>query len=148
MRKVIVPNAVLLAEAVGMLSNQHTVCIRAKGRSMLPFIVSGRDSVILQQPRALHRGDIVLAEATQGNYVLHRIVHITSDQVTLMGDGNLIQKEQCSVEQIRAIAIKVIRNGKYIDCNASSERWKVCLWMALLPVRRYLLAIYNRINRQ
>lgn len=148
MRKVIVPNAVLLAEAVAMLNNQHTVCIGVKGSSMRPFIVGERDSVVLQQPQTLRKGDIVLAEATQGNYVLHRIVHIAEDRVVLMGDGNLIQKEQCSVEQIRAIAIKVIRSGKYIDCNAPSERWKVCLWMALLPVRRYLLAIYNRMNRQ
>lgn len=146
MRTVIMPNDVLLPEVVAMVNTGRSVTLRTKGVSMLPFIVGGRDSVILQRataPLALY--DIVLAEVTPGHYVLHRIVGIRGEAITLMGDGNLLQQEHCTPAQIRAKAVKIVRDGKHIDCHTPAEQRKARLWHALTPLRRYLLAIYRRI---
>jgi hypothetical protein len=43
MRSVTLPNEVMLPEVAKMLSEGKQVTIKAKGNSMLPFIVGGRD---------------------------------------------------------------------------------------------------------
>jgi hypothetical protein len=40
----IIPNNVLFDDVVSMLSKGHTVTLRAKGNSMFPFIIGGRDA--------------------------------------------------------------------------------------------------------
>jgi hypothetical protein len=112
---------------------------------MLPFIRGSRDSVLLGKPSRLCVGDVVLAEVAKARYVLHRIAGINGDMITLMGDGNLIGTEVCREKDIIAVALKVIKDGKEIDCGSVSYKRKVKVWRSLLPIRRYLLAIYKRI---
>ena len=152
MQRLTIPNDVLLPEVVRLLRDDQNVTLRTKGNSMLPFIHGGRDSVVLQHPHNLHRGDIVLACLADGRFVLHRIVGFDEDSsrhpqsvVVLMGDGNLCETERCTRADITGKAVKIIRNNKYIDCSAPSEQRKVRVWIALLPLRRYLLAIYRQV---
>lgn len=135
----------LLAEVETLLGQGNAVTLQVTGRSMLPFLVEGRDSVVLRQMESLEQGDIVLAHLSQG-YVLHRIYHIDdnieSDTIRLMGDGNLYAQEICCRKNICAKATAMIRNGKTVDCTSRKERIKAWIWMRLLPVRRYLLWMY------
>ena len=91
-------------------------------------------------------GDVVLAEISQGTYVCHRIVSIDGDMITMRGDGNTVGTEQCPLSSVRAILTAVVRGGKtyYIS---TSRTWKTYswLWMHLLPLRRYMLAVYRRL---
>ena len=143
--KRIVPNDVMLGEVRKMIAEGHSVTIKVKGSSMLPFIVGGRDSVRLVKPSHLKERDIVLAEIDEGHYVLHRIKRIEPTRITLMGDGNLKGIEYCRPKDIAAKVEVIFRNGKSIDPWASSEQRKVGIWLALTPIRRILLAIYRRI---
>lgn len=144
MQRITVPNKVLLPEVARLLAEGQTVTLKGKGNSMLPFIVGGRDSVVLQKACHLQPGDIVLAHLPDERFVLHRIVQCSDDTFTLMGDGNLQGMEQCQRADIAGQAVKIIRNGKYIDCSAEGERRNAKLWRMLLPIRRYLLAVYRR----
>lgn len=142
----ILPNHILLPEVEKLVSEGVCVTIRVKGDSMLPFIRGGRDSVELQHPQTLRQRSIVLARLADGNYVLHRIVHLSEDEVVLMGDGNLWGTERCKRTDITAEVTRIVRNGKTVSCSCKAEKAKVRIWLALLPVRRYLLAIYRRLN--
>jgi hypothetical protein len=113
---------------------------------MLPFIIGGKESVILQQPELPKVGDVVLAWASPGRWVVHRIIRIDGHQVTLMGDGNLMGTEQCTLHDIKAIATHVVdaRERTFYLYN----RWRKSaakIWFWLRPIRRYLLAIYRRL---
>ncbi|MEA5127407.1 MAG: S24/S26 family peptidase [Proteiniphilum sp.] len=145
MRSVILSNEIMLPEVAKMLSEGKQVTIRAKGNSMLPFIVGGQDNVVLERKKSYAVGDIVLAEISPKLFVLHRILKIDDAQVTLMGDGNISGMEKCRKENICGRAIAIIHKGKQIDCNSKRARRKARLWKILLPGRRYLLAIYRRI---
>lgn len=147
MQRLTVPNDVLLPDVERLLDEGTTVTLRVKGRSMLPFIVGGRDSVVLVKVRHLQEGDMVLARLAGGRYVLHRIIRISGDAVTLMGDGNLQGTEQCRTADICGKVVKILRNGRYIEPDTPAERRKASLWRRLRPVRRYLLAVYRRINK-
>ena len=146
--KLLLPNNLLLRELEGMLADERTVMLKTKGDSMLPFIVGGRDSVLIRRPsgiKSLQTGRIVLAHLPDSRYVLHRIVRIRGTEVILMGDGNCRETESCPLSDIKGIVTKIIRNGRYVDCNTRAERYKAEIWSALLPIRRYLLYIYRRI---
>ena len=142
----VVPNDILLGEVKSMLAEGKDVVIPTKGNSMLPFIRGERDSVKLRKLDTLEVGDIVLAEISEGKYVLHRVFALEGDIVTLMGDGNLRGMEQCRRRNIAGTAITILRDGeKEVDCRSRKARRRAGRWRALLPFRRIILGIYRRI---
>ena len=62
-----------------------------------------------------------------------------------MGDGNCVGVEHCRLDEIAALALNVVTpGGKH--CPLYSP-WRVRashLWWKLLPVRRWILAVYRR----
>lgn len=146
--KITIPNVILLAEVERMLKEGINVTLRTKGNSMLPFIHGGKDSVILTGTFLLRKGDIVLAKTDKENYVLHRIIEIDNQTVTLMGDGNLRGTEICHTENICGKVITILQNGKKIDPYSRKARLLSVYWFRLLPIRKYLLAIYRTICPQ
>ena len=51
-------DALIMAEAIRLVGEGVSVTFPVNGRSMLPFIVGGRDSVILEKPVDLRVGDV------------------------------------------------------------------------------------------
>lgn len=139
-----IPNPALFREVAGWLSAQQSVTLKVMGSSMWPFLTGGRDEVVIapltpRQP--LSCGEIVLARLSDESYVLHRIIRIDDRHLTLMGDGHWRQREHCSPADIIGRVITIRRNGHTIDCTGRAERFRVQLWMQLLPLRRYLLFV-------
>lgn len=144
--KVRISNDIYLAEVCNILDEGKDVCITARGNSMLPFIVSDMDKVILRKSPHVKVGDIALARIAEGKYVLHRVLTLGGDgNVVLMGDGNIGGVERCSREDICGIVTHVITpGGKKLDVNAPWRKSAARFWRVLLPLRRYILAIYRR----
>ena len=141
MGKVVLPNDVMLGEVSQLLHEGREVVMTPKGNSMRPFIRGQVDSVRLQRPEELKVGDIALARH-DGRYVLHRIIKIDGNQVTMMGDGNLQGVEQIQKSDITGVVVEIITpEGKR---RKPSNGW---IWRKLLPFRKYLLKIYRKWNR-
>ena len=139
---------VLIAEAIRRVENGESVTLPVQGHSMLPFIIGWRDCVILQKPTQPKVGDVVLAWLHSGHYVLHRIIQIESDCVTLMGDGNIKETEHCRLEDVKALATHVVDvKGRTHYLYSKWRRWAAKVWWYVRPVRRYLLAIYRRTHK-
>ena len=141
------PNEALLPEVADLLARGSEVEIRTKGSSMLPFIVGDRDSVRLKAMPVYAEGDPVLAEIAKGRFVLHRIVKIQGDCVTLKGDGNLVGTETCRLADIKGKAIAVVKpSGRVKDLAGPKALKRARRWNALpYFVRRYYLAILRRL---
>ena len=136
----------IMQEAIRLVSEGVSVTFPVNGRSMLPFIVGGVDSVVLVKSETLKVGDVVLAQVEGGRYVVHRIVCLNGDVVTLMGDGNLAGREHCRLADVRARATHVVgKGGKRRSLDSLGSRLAAKIWYAVLPFRRWLLAIYRRI---
>ena len=139
---------VIIEEAIRLVGEGVCVTLPVSGRSMLPFIIGDRESVILQRPGCLQVGDVVLAWVDGYRYVVHRIISIDGEQVTLMGDGNLVGTEHCVLGDVKAVATHVVdAGGRRHDLYAAWRRVAARWWYHLRPVRRYLLGIYIRIKR-
>ena len=138
----------IISEAIRLVEEGVSVTLPVDGRSMLPFIIGGKESVVLQRPRQPQIGDVVLALAEDGRYVVHRIIRIDGDHVTLMGDGNLVGTERCTIANIKALATHVVdAKGQMHQIDTPWRRRAAQLWWHLRPVRRYLLAIYRRVKK-
>ena len=144
MQKKLIANHILVNEIEQLVNEGSHVTFVPKGSSMLPFIRGGRDSVVLKKDMDLSPLDIVLAKAGS-TFVIHRVITIDGERLTLMGDGNICGTEQCNKTDVIAKVIKIIKEKKEIDCTGKSHLRAAALWTYLRPVRRYLLAIYRRI---
>ncbi len=138
-------NESYFSEVTRLLAEGHSVTIPTKGSSMLPFIVGGRDRVVLCPAVALQTGDIVLAHLPEYGYVLHRIYRLSGNEVTLMGDGNIKAVERCRVEDVVGRVAGILRNGRCVDCLSPVARRRARLWRQLLPLRRCLLFVYKKL---
>ncbi len=136
----------ILEEATRLAKEGLSVTLPVKGNSMLPFIIGGKESVILQKPDHPKLGDVVLAWVENCRYVVHRIIKIDGHDVVLMGDGNIIGTEHCKIDDICAIATHVVSaDGKRHDLYSKWRMRATRLWWYLRPIRRYILAIYRRL---
>ena len=138
----------IIQEAVKLVEEGICVTLPVDGRSMLPFIIGGEDSVLLEKPQKSEIGDVVLAWVEQCRFVVHRIIAINGDEVTLMGDGNIRGVEQYRLNDIKASVTYVVdKKGKRRNIKDRKHRCGSYIWRNLRPVRRYLLAIYKIIWR-
>ncbi|MBO5185670.1 MAG: S24/S26 family peptidase [Prevotella sp.] len=140
------PNATFLPEVIRLTDAGHTVTLPLRGYSMRPFLEDGRDKAILVKPIDINVGDVVLAEISEGHFVLHRIISICDDTIILRGDGN-IGVEHCCLKDVKAIATGFYRKNRSTADYTNERKWIVYswLWTRLFPIRRYLLYIYRHL---
>lgn len=151
------PNEIYIPMICEYLSETKTVELNLKGNSMRPFLESDRDQGFLLKANGVKKGDVVLAEIEPKHFVLHRIDSISVNDVkfkgicflpeadvTLRGDGNPKGTESCKLKNVKAVCVKVNRNGKIFDLK-SSKIWKAYSWWwtHTLALRRYQLALYR-----
>ena len=141
-------DSVIIEEASRLVREGVCVTLPVNGQSMLPFIIGGKESVILQKPENLKVGHVVLAWVDGNHYVVHRIKAIDGDAVTLTGDGNLGGLEHCQLSDVRALATHVVdAKGRKRDLYTKWRMRGVTLWNMMFPLRRYILGVYRRIKR-
>lgn len=145
-REIKLSNAEFLPEIVKLLDEGHTVTLRLRGFSMRPFLEDNRDKALMTKATNPKVGDPVLAEIEPKHFVLHRIVRIDGDRVTLRGDGNL-GSEHCTLADVKASIIGFYRKGRTTLDRTDGWKWRTYsfIWTRLYPIRRYLLAFYRRV---
>lgn len=138
MKSIQVPNEVLIPQVEQLVAKGIEVTIRARGNSMLPYIRGDRDNVVLQRAESVEVGDIVLVRLP-GRFVMHRIIEAQGDSFVMMGDGNIRGTESFSREEIIGKVVCIVKpDGRRVIPG------KARIWRRLLPIRRYILAIYRR----
>jgi len=153
MEKWVVDNIELLGEIERLLAMGKLVEMTPSGRSMLPFIKGDRDTVTLERCETLNVGDIALAKITANSgkiaemqltkyYVLHRVIAIDGDDVVLMGDGNITGQERCKTSDVIGIVV-----GIHDEKGNAKRLSKGRIWYRLLPIRKWLLKAYRKIEK-
>jgi hypothetical protein len=150
MKTIQIPNDILIPKIKEVLDRGATATLRVKGYSMRLFLENERDLVTLKKPvcSLLKPGDVVLAEDKPRHYVLHRIIKREGDNLILKGDGNVYGIEKCTVSNVIGIVTHFHRKGRNTPDAVTGWKWRTYsfIWLALSPIRRYILAIYRRIK--
>lgn len=131
------PNEILIPEIGRLLAEGYEVRFTPSGVSMRPFIEGGRDTVVLRQKEDVRVGDICLCKVGE-RFVLHRVIAVSENLVTLMGDGNLTGTESCLIGDVLGTVIRVEWPSGRQKCLTDGR-----IWRALLPLRRILLKLYR-----
>jgi len=140
----------MMEEIRTLISEGKTVCIKAKGNSMNPFIEHLRDDMTIGpwKDEDIRKGCVALVKDTKGSYLIHRIIKRDKETVTLIGDGNVGVYETAEIGNIIGILYSITRKGKV--WKTDSKVWKLYsrLWMFLLPLRRWPLGLWRRLFRE
>lgn len=142
-----IPNEIFFAEVQIQLKQGKKVRIRVRGSSMFPFLRDG-DEVLLQAPRTsdLQRGAIVVAFTDEIPVVLHRIVKVDKEKITLSGDGNTGQWEHSSPDRVIAKVIRCYRGKRSWRVDSFFSRLCGSLWAAMHPWRKHIVLSAWRIK--
>lgn len=129
-----VDNSTTFSIVRDILLEGQNVTVAVNGQSMLPFFRSG--STVTLRPineEDFKKYAVVFADAG-GRFVIHRIIAIDGDMVTLLGDGNIYGTETMPKNKVYGA----------IDCSAT-HIFFAKIWLWLRPVRRFPLAIFRRV---
>lgn len=138
MNKLTLANEVILEKAASFMEEGREVVFTPLGNSMLPFIRGGKDQVTLRKMPSAEVGDMVLVRLP-GHYVLHRVIKVEGDALTLMGDGNLQGTEHCTQADVMGTVVAIHRGKRTIIPG------KGVFWRRIKPFRRIILGIYRRV---
>lgn len=138
---------IVIDEVKRFIDQGLPVILPVGGLSMRPFIIGGKDKVEFRPlPPSLQVGDVVMANVREGYPVVHRIVKIDGDRITLEGDGNLGFQEHCLLGDVVAQGVDAIApNGQRRSLTSPTARRHWRIWMRLKPLRRILLKIIKNL---
>lgn len=105
------------------LSQGGTVEMPITGTSMLPLLVQGRDTVILEKcDRKLKKYDLSLYRRPDGAFVLHRVVGVSDNSYTMCGDNQWVKENGITDGMIIGLVRTIKRNGKEIPVSSKKYR--------------------------
>ena len=130
MEKVQVPNSQFFALAKQLLREGKKIEIPVKGGSMRPFLSDGETVVVtpVAVDCPLKKCDIILAETSTGQVMMHRIREISPAGIRMQGDGNLYQSELIRPEDVMGRVLSVVRHGKTISLYTPLGLFLARIW--------------------
>ena len=118
-----------------------------KGVSMLPTIKGDVDTVTLEAPDSLKSGDIVLYKRENGQVVLHRIVKIIGDELTLCGDAQMDFELGIKADDVVARVREIKKGERIIERGSFAFFWLYLLSRISRAAKISRLKIKNAIKR-
>lgn len=113
-----------------VLAEGGTFSFYPRGTSMNPFLVQGRDCVVLAPlPERLKKGDAVLYKRKDGAFVLHRIVKIKNENYTMRGDNQFINEPGIRKNQMIGVVQEIRNADRKIRTDEKKYRIRVRIWM-------------------
>lgn len=111
-----------------------------RGKSMQPFIVEGRDSVVLVGKAfdKLRKNDLAFYKRNNGQFVLHRVAKLSPDGTYVMcGDNQTALEKGISDAQIIGCVRAVYRGETLFNERTFSHRLYLAFWCCI-PLRKLL----------
>ena len=136
-----IPNDTFFACVEAELAEGRPVRFRLKGNSMFPLLQNGKDVVVLEKcpVESLKPMDVILFRY-RGKHVLHRIIRRERECLLIQGDGSIVAKEECKVDDVVGKVVQICRpSGKVLSVDSWQWRIPSRLWRGLGFLRTWLL---------
>lgn len=141
MRTVAIPMEQLAMLLDVQLQHDGQANLTVTGNSMYPMLRHRQDTVRLRlTDRAPGNRELILYRRENGQYVLHRIVRVTGPGQYLCAGDNQWELEKVRAEQVIALVDAFCRKGRHYQVTDPGYRLYVWVWVAMVPVRRPVLA--------
>lgn len=124
-----------------LIEQGETVPVPVAGISMRPFLSHHKDTVMIQKPSSpLKKGDIVLYQRIDQQFVLHRILKVNPNHTyDIIGDAQCVIEHNVPRSQIIGIAIQAERNGKWITPKNIIWKYYSKVWIHTISLRKLYL---------
>ena len=130
------------------LRSGNTCVSTTVGDSMEPMLRNRRDTIVLKPVTgALKRYDLPLYRRPNGQYVLHRILHVKKDGYVICGDNRWWKEYPVPQDWILGVVIEFYRGEKHIYVTDWKYRLYVHLWCDLFWARAGFLWMRHLILR-
>lgn len=114
------------------------------GTSMVPFLRSEKDAVILKIfDGRVKRGDLLLYQRDSGLFLLHRVHRICPDGTYLLCGDNQSVLEPVSPAQVIAAVEAIERSGRQFSQDYWLWQELSAIWMGLFVMRPLLLRLMH-----
>ena len=128
-----------------LAQGETSVAVPVAGGSMIPFLHHG-DTVYLDLPRfPVKRGDILLYQRSNGQYVLHRVIQTNADgSLWMSGDAQQQLEYLSDTNCVRAYVTSTCHKGR--SNRPGGFRWWCYShpWRWLIRYRRRLMALKGK----
>ncbi len=126
----------------------ENINLTVTGNSMVPFLVSKRDTVILSPPDSeIRKGDILFYKRANGKCVLHRVKKVTTDGIFFIGDSQKVQEGPLDKSCVLAKCDSAIRKGKLINNNSIIWKFFRVVWLNVIPLRLPLIKFIAKFKK-
>lgn len=132
-----------------LLSEGKEVSVTVTGNSMSPFLVHGRDRILIAPPDGnWKKGDMAFFIRTNGQYVMHRICRVDKNgNCFFVGDAQQYIEGPVTPAQIFWKITSVQRKGKWIGPDDFWWRFFEKIWMNVIPMRSFFRTAYGMMKR-
>ncbi|MBO5069686.1 MAG: S24/S26 family peptidase [Roseburia sp.] len=128
-----------------LLGEGKEVSLTITGNSMAPFLVHGRDVVVIANPDGnWKKGDIALFQRKTSQYILHRICRVDKNgNCFFIGDGQQIVEGPIAPEQIFGKIVAARRKGKWEKPGTFWWEFFRHIWLYIVPLRPICHRVYR-----
>lgn len=128
-----------------ILAQGKEVSITITGNSMSPFMVHGRDEILISPPNdPWKKGDMAFFQRTSGQYVMHRICRVEKNgDCFFVGDAQQVIEGPIKQEQIFGKITSVKRKGKWIGPGTFWWEFFEHVWLNIIPLRPVCIKLYG-----
>lgn len=123
------------------ISQGKEVNLTVTGDSMYPLLKSRVDTVVLVMPKKLKKGDIVFYKRDNGSYILHRILKIKNELLTISGDNEMQKEFPVKQSQVIGVVKKFTRKGKEYSINSLWYKLYSFIWRVGFRYRPIMLKL-------
>lgn len=144
-----VDTQIFLGAVKAMVRDGHDIAVTITGNSMSPFLIHGRDQILLHKiSQPLQKGDMVLYQRTDSQYVMHRIRCIKKKQreYYMIGDAQNVTEGPIAEAQIAAVVTSVCRKGRWLKQGDLMWEFFRRIWLHMISLRRPITRIYTFIT--
>ena len=135
-----IPTELLMPVLCDLLAEGKDVPLTVTGNSMQPFLMHGRDSVVVSPvTAAVRRGDVVLLRDASGRYLLHRVLRLRGEALITCGDGNMRPDRSETPGMIVGVVTHARRKGRMIGPDSFVWKFYARVWGLHPVLRRPLL---------
>ena len=115
---------------------------------MSPYPIHQLDAVLLgKMITPPQRGDIVLCRREDYSYVVHRVRKVSDEGYYMIGDGQTETEGPVPRKRLCAIVTKVRRKSQWFGSNDVRWRFFAYVWLAIIPLRKFLVKAWRMIER-
>jgi hypothetical protein len=142
------------ADYLSVLEQTGVISFVPSGVSMWPFIKNRSQAVIIEKlSKPLEVFNVVLFTRPNGSYILHRVIDIDNDTVTVIGDSQY-NSEKVNINQIVGVMTGFYKGKTFVSASDPKYIKKVAKWYkngAIVRLRKkwfnFTLALKNKLKK-